>query len=78
MTTNHSKEGRPRRTTFFDTDSTILAEPDVTQWNSASPSKWAADLERRARRCLHDPEYRDMQPRYVRLRAETLRAGLSA
>lgn len=35
-------------------------------------SKWAADLERRARRCLHDPEYRDMQPQYVRDRADEI------
>lgn len=73
MTTNHSKEGRPRNgTTFFDTDRAILAEADATQWNSAPPSKWAADLDRRAHRCLHDREYRDMQPRYVRDRADVI------
>lgn len=76
MTTNHSKEGRPRNgTTFFDTDSTILAEPDATQRNSEPHSKWAADLERRARRCLHDPEYRDMQPQYVRDRTDEIRSA---
>lgn len=61
--------GEPEATT---NRNPIVAEADA-RWNSEPHSKWAADLERRARRCLHDPEYRDMQPQYVRDCADEIR-----
>ncbi|ETZ31183.1 hypothetical protein [Mycobacterium intracellulare] len=58
------------RTAVTDTDSVGVA--------ADSTDKWRRDHERRAARAAVDPRYYGMMPRGVRLRANMIRAGLSA
>ncbi|AFJ35073.1 hypothetical protein OEM_20230 [Mycobacterium intracellulare subsp. yongonense 05-1390] len=71
MTTDHSKEGRPRNgTTFSDTDS-----PSVTQQHDSTPNdKWRDDWYRRCIRASVDEQYYHLMPLGVRLQANVIRA----